>query len=57
MSNAMIYAGISISIATMAEIMIYAHDNQQDYLPKDPTPQAATDQDVIVPSDLELPQF
>lgn len=35
----------------MTEIMIYAHDNRQDYLPKDPIPQAVTDQGVIVSND------
>ena len=34
MSNAMIYAGIAIGVAAMAGIMVYAHDNQQNYLPE-----------------------
>lgn len=35
MSNAMIYAGIAIGVAAMAGIMVYAHDNQQNYVPED----------------------
>ena len=35
MSNAMVYAGIVIGVAAMAGIMVYAHDNQQNYLPED----------------------
>ena len=35
MSNAMVYAGIAIGVAAMAGIMVYAHDNQQNYLPED----------------------
>ena len=35
MSNAMIYAGIAIGVAAMAGIMVYAHDNQQNYLADD----------------------
>ena len=37
MSNAMIYAGIAIGVAAMAGIMVYAHDNQQNYVPEDAT--------------------
>ncbi|MGI9567473.1 MAG: hypothetical protein ACR2LL_10755 [Nitrosopumilus sp.] len=35
MSNAIIYAGIAVGIAAMAGVMVYAHDNQQNYLPED----------------------
>ena len=35
MSNAIIYAGIAIGVAAMAGIMVYAHDNQQNYVPED----------------------
>ena len=35
MSNAMIYAGIVVGVAAMAGIMVYAHDNQQNYVPED----------------------
>ena len=31
----MVYAGIAIGVAAMAGIMVYAHDNQQNYLPED----------------------
>ena len=32
MSNAMIIAGIAVGVAAMVGIMVYAHDNQQNYL-------------------------
>ena len=51
MSNAMIYAGIAIGVAAMAGIMVYAHDNQQNYLPEDAVPQAANTEGVVLPSD------
>ena len=51
MSNAMIYAGIAIGVAAMAGVMVYAHDNQQNYLPEDAIPQAATTEGVVIPSD------
>ncbi|RMW37278.1 MAG: hypothetical protein EA447_06295 [Nitrosopumilus sp.] len=35
MGNAMIYAGIAIGVAAMAGIMVYAHDNQENYLRDD----------------------
>ena len=35
MSNAIIYAGIAIGVAAMAGIMVYAHDNQANYLSED----------------------
>ena len=35
MGNAMVYAGIAIGVAAMAGIMVYAHDNQQNYVPED----------------------
>ncbi|MFB5632456.1 MAG: hypothetical protein ACE5Q9_03915 [Nitrosopumilus sp.] len=35
MGNAMIYAGIVIGVAAMAGIMVYAHDNQENYLRDD----------------------
>ncbi|KEQ56099.1 hypothetical protein AAA799B03_01284 [Marine Group I thaumarchaeote SCGC AAA799-B03] len=35
MGNAMIYAGIAIGVAAMAGIMVYAHDNQTNYLSDD----------------------
>ena len=35
MSNTMIYAGIAIGVAAMAGIMVYAHDNQENYIPED----------------------
>ena len=35
MPNAMIYAGIAIGVAVMAGITVYAHDNQQNYVPED----------------------
>ncbi|AFS80889.1 hypothetical protein NKOR_05015 [Candidatus Nitrosopumilus koreensis AR1] len=35
MGNAMIYAGIAIGVAAMAGIMVYAHDNQANYLRDD----------------------
>ena len=35
MGNAMIYAGIAIGVAAMAGIMVYAHDNQTNYLRDD----------------------
>ena len=35
MSNTIIYAGIAIGVAAMAGIMVYAHDNQQNYLSED----------------------
>ena len=47
----MIYAGIAIGVAAMAGIMVYAHDNKQNYLPEDAITQAATDQGVVIPSD------
>ena len=47
----MIYAGIAIGVAAMAGIMVYAHDNQQNYLPEDAVPQAATSEGVIVTGD------
>ncbi len=31
----MIYAGIAIGVAAMAGIMVYAHDNQENYLRDD----------------------
>jgi len=31
MGNAMIYAGIAIRVAALAGIMVYAHDNQENY--------------------------
>ena len=44
MSNAMIYAGIAIGVAAMAGIMVYAHDNQQNYLPDDAVLAPASEQ-------------
>ncbi|WP_299290440.1 hypothetical protein [Nitrosopumilus sp.] len=44
MSNAMIYAGIAIGVAAMAGIMVYAHDNQQNYLPEDAVLAPASEQ-------------
>lgn len=44
MSNAMIYAGIAIGGAAMAGIMVYAHDNQQNYLPEDAVLASASEQ-------------
>ncbi|RMW40191.1 MAG: hypothetical protein EA446_00385 [Nitrosopumilus sp.] len=35
MGNAMIYAGIAIGVAALAGIMVYAHDNQENYLRDD----------------------
>ena len=35
MGNAMIYAGIAIGVAALAGIMVYAHDNQGNYLKDD----------------------
>ena len=32
MANAIIYAGIAVGVAAMAGVMVYAHDNQQNYL-------------------------
>ena len=32
MSNSMIYAGIAIGVGAMIAVMVYAHDNQQNYL-------------------------
>lgn len=54
MANAIIYAGIVIGIAAMAGIMVYAHDNQQNYLPEDAVPQAATSEGIVLPSDSGL---
>ena len=35
MGNTIIYAGIVVGVAAMAGIMVYAHDNQQNYLAED----------------------
>lgn len=35
MKNTMIYAGIAIGVAAMAAVIIYATDNQQNYVPED----------------------
>lgn len=35
MGNAIVYAGIAIGVAAMAGIMVYAHDNQENYLRDD----------------------
>ncbi|WP_428326970.1 hypothetical protein [Nitrosopumilus sp.] len=35
MGNAMIYAGIAVGVAALAGIMVYAHDNQENYLKDD----------------------
>lgn len=35
MSNTIIYAGIAVGVAAMVGIMVYAHDNQQNYLSDD----------------------
>ena len=35
MANAIIYAGIAVGVAAMIGIMVYAHDNQQNYLSDD----------------------
>ena len=35
MGNAIIYAGIAIGVAALAGIMVYAHDNQENYLRDD----------------------
>ena len=35
MSNTMVIAGIAIGVAAMIGIMVYAHDNQQNYLSED----------------------
>ena len=35
MGNAMIYAGLAIGVAALAGIMVYAHDNQGNYLKDD----------------------
>ena len=35
MNNAVIYAGIAIGVAALAGIMVYAHDNQGNYLKDD----------------------
>ena len=40
----MIYAGIAIGVAAMAGIMVYAHDNQQNYLPEDAVLAPASEQ-------------
>ncbi len=40
----MIYAGIAIGVAAMAGIMVYAHDNQQNYLSDDSTLAPASEQ-------------
>ena len=32
MSNPIIVAGIAIGVAAMVGVMVYAHDNQQNYL-------------------------
>ncbi len=52
MSNAMIYAGIAIGVVAITGIMIYATDNQSNYLSEDAIPQAATT--VVIPSDSGL---
>ena len=54
MSNAMIYAGIAIGVASMAGIMVYGHQNQEHYLPEDAVPQAATTEGIVMPSDSGL---
>ena len=35
MSSTIIYAGIAVGVAAMIGIMVYAHDNQQNYLSED----------------------
>ena len=35
MSNPIIVAGIAIGVAAMVGVMVYAHDNQQNYLSDD----------------------
>jgi hypothetical protein len=32
MSNTIIIAGIAVGVAAMVGVMVYAHDNQQNYL-------------------------
>ena len=54
MSNAMIYAGIAVGVAAMTGIMVYATDNQSNYLSDDAIPQAATTEGVVIPSDSGL---
>ena len=51
MANTTIYAGIAIGVVAMAAVMVYAHDNQANYLPDDAIPQAATSEGSVVPSD------
>ena len=34
MSNAMIYAGIAIGVAAIAAAIVYATENQQNYIPE-----------------------
>ena len=47
----MIYAGIAIGVAAMAGIMVYAHDNQQNYLPEDAVLAPAAQQGVFTSED------
>ena len=54
MSNTMIYAGIAVGVAAMTGIMVYATDNQTNYLSDDAIPQAATTEGVVMPSDSGL---
>ena len=54
MANTIIYAGIAVGVAAMAGIMVYGHDNQQNYLPEDAVPQAANSEGVVIPSDSGL---
>ncbi|AFS82804.1 hypothetical protein [Candidatus Nitrosopumilus sediminis] len=47
MSNAIIYAGIAIGVAALAGIMVYAHDNQENYLRDDAVLAPAAEQGVF----------
>ena len=51
MANAIIYAGIAVGVAAIAGIMVYGHDNQQNYVPEGAVPQTATTEGVVIPSD------
>ena len=44
MGNAMIYAGIAIGVAALAGIMVYAHENQENYLRDDAVLAPASEQ-------------
>ncbi|QUC65498.1 hypothetical protein NsoK4_04470 [Nitrosopumilus sp. K4] len=57
MSNAMVYAGIAIGVAAIAAAIVYATENQQNFVPEDAVLAPAAEQGSFTPESGLGPQL